>query len=273
MAHPSRSGTGLRRGILIAVLCSLGAAGCASAPTNGPAADLTIDANKARVSQHLAEAARQTGDYAGAIELYRRMLQAGGDPLTAHLGLGDSLLANGAPGDAEKEYQAAAVLAPGNPESQLGLGRALLAQHRPADAIAAFDRALQNGGARATALNGKGLALDFEGKHADAQGIYRQGLQEAPQDRVLRSNYGLSLALTGDYKTALDLLVPLAQGPAATARNRQNLALVLGLKGDTAAARTVALEDLSPDAVDGNMKFYEAARLVSVGQTAGASPH
>lgn len=237
-------------------------------------ANLAGTGDKARVSQQLAEAARQGADYAGAIELYRRMLEAGGDPLTAHLGLGDSFLGSGALDDAEKEYSAAAVIAPNRPEAQLGLGRVLLAKHRPAEALAAFDRALKDGNARSAALNGKGLALDFQNHHSEAQEAYRAGLAQAPQDRVLRSNYGLSLALAGDYKGALALLMPLAQDPAATARNRQNLALVLGLNGDTAAARTVAQHDLSPEAVDANMQFYEAARMASAGTVAGStSPH
>ena len=261
-------------GALLAVLCALDVAGCATEPPGGPATSLGGNADKARVSQQLAEAARQGADYPGAIELYRRMLEAGGDPFTAHLGLGASYLGSGALDDAQKEYLAAAAIGPARPEAQLGLGRMYLAMHRSAEAVAAFDMALKNGAARTVALNGKGLALDLGNHHPEAQAAYREGLAEAPQDRVLRSNYGLSLALSGDYKAALALLMPLAQDASATSRNRQNLALVLGLDGDTAAARTVAQHDLSPDAVDANMQFYEAARMASVGGAGGSvSPH
>ena len=256
------------------MLCAVGVAGCATEPPGGPATTLGGTADKARVSQQLAEAARQGADYAGAIELYRRMLDAGGDPLTGHLGLGDSYLASGALDDAQKEYLSAAAIGPTRPEAQLGLGRMYLAMHRSAEAVAAFDLALKNGAVRSVALNGKGLALDLQKHHPEAQQAYREGLAEAPKDRVLLSNYGLSLALSGDYKAALALLMPLAQDAAATARNRQNLALVLGLDGDTTAARSIALRDLSPEAVDANMQFYEAARMASVGAAAGgASPH
>ncbi|HEV2676362.1 MAG TPA: tetratricopeptide repeat protein [Aliidongia sp.] len=266
-------GRRFRGGALVAVLWSMGVAGCAVAPATDPVATLgNGGVDKAKVSQQLAEAARQGGDYAGAIELYRRMLAAGGDPLTAHLGLGDVMLASGALDDAEKEYQAAVVIAPSRPEAQLGMGRLLMARHRPAEALAAFDMALRNGAPRAVALNGKGLALDLQNHHAEAQNIYREGLADAPQDRVLRSNYGLSLALSGDYKGALALLMPLAQDAAASVRNRQNLALVLGLNGDTAAARSVALHDLSPEMVDANMQFYEAARMASVAPAATPAP-
>jgi Flp pilus assembly protein TadD len=258
--------------LLVAVLCTAGVAGCAEssipAPPDRVPANVGGMQDKARVSQQLAEAARQGTDYAGAIELYRKMLDAGGDPLQAHLGLGACFLATSAFDDAEKEYQAAIVIAPTRPEAQLGLGRVQLARHRPAEALAAFALALKNGADRAVALNGNGLALDLQDHHAAAQEAYREGLVQAPNDRVLRSNYGLSLALSGDYAAAEAMLMPLAQDPAATARNRQNLALVLGLKGDAAAARSIALHDLSPEAVDGNMRFYEAARLASAGAAA-----
>ena len=265
-------GRRFRGGALIAMLCALGVAGCATEPTSGPTATLTGNADKARVSQQLADAARQGADYAGAIELYRRMLDAGGDPFAAHLGLGASYLGNGSLEDAQKEYLSAAAIGPTRPEAQLGLGRVFLAMHRSAEAAAAFDMALKNGAPRTVALNGKGLALDLGNHHPDAQAAYREGLADAPQDRVLRSNYGLSLALSGDYKAALALLMPLAQDASATPRNRANLALVLGLDGDTTAARAVAQHDLSPDAVDANMQFYEAARMASVG-AGSASPH
>lgn len=263
----------LRARVLVAVLCSLGVAACATSPTQEPPHNLGEIKDKAMVSQHLADAARQEGDYAGAVELYRKMLAAGGDPFQAHLGLGDCLLASAALDDSEKEYQAAAVIAPERPEPQLGLGRALLARHSPEGALRAFDLALKNGADRAVAFNGKGLALDFMGRHADAQQAYQEGLKSAPQDRVLSSNYGLSLALSGDYRTALALLMPIAQDAAATPRNRQNLALVLGLKGDAAAARAVALHDLSAEAVDSNLQFYQAARLASAGSAGAAAPH
>ena len=263
----------LRLRALFAVLCSLSIAACASSPVAQQPNSLAEVKDTAKVSQHLADAARQEGDYAGAVELYRKMLAAGGDPFQAHLGLGDSLLASAALDDSEKEYQAAAVIAPGRPEPRLGLGRALLAKHRPAEALGAFDQALKNGADGAVALNGKGLALDYLGRHADAQLAYQEGLKVAPQDRVLRSNYGLSLALSGNYEPALALLMPIAQDAAATPRNRQNLALVLGLKGDPAAARAVALHDLSADAVDSNLQFYQAARLASAGTAGAAAAH
>jgi len=263
----------LRARALAAVLCTLGVAACATSPIPDQTHNLGEIKDKAKVSQQLADAARQGGDYAGAVELYRKMLQAGGDPFQAHLGLGDCLLATGALDDSEKEYQAAAVVAPDRPEAQLGLGRVLLAKHRPEQALGAFDLALKNGASHAVALNGKGLALDLLGRHADAQQAYQEGLKDASQDRVLRSNFGLSLALTGDYQGALALLTPIAQDAAATPRNRQNLALVLGLKGDTAAARSVALHDLSPEAVDSNLQFYQAARLAAAGTAGAAATH
>ncbi|GGF19588.1 hypothetical protein GCM10011611_26920 [Aliidongia dinghuensis] len=265
-------GRSTRRGAALALVLALGLAGCAAEPAPDRVPELTSNAEKARVSQQLAETARKGGDYAGAIDLYRKMLEAGGDPLIAHLGLADSLLAAGVLDKAAEEYTAAIAIAPNKPEPELGLGRLLLAGHRPAEALTAFDAALNKGGSRAAALNGRGLALDWQNDHAAAQQAYRDGLKDAPQDRVLHSNYGLSLALSGDYDGALSQLVPLAQDAQATVRNRQNLALVLGLKGDTEAARLVAQQDLGPDAVESNLKFYEAVRIASSGAAAGTTP-
>ena len=76
----------------------------------------------------------------------------------------------------------------------------------------------------------------------------------------MRNNYALSLALAGKYDDATDILQSLVQVPDAEERMRQNLALVYGLEGNDGQAAHFGRMDLDEDAVNNNLKYYQAMR-------------
>lgn len=209
---------------------------------------------------HVAEAARDGGDCASAIRIYRSMVQSGDRSDTVHVGLGDCLFLTGAYTEATVEYHEVDEHSPKIADAEIGLGRIFLAQHKAGDADVQFEGALKLLPADKRALNGAGVALDNLNRHAEAQVYYQRALAIAPDDRVIRNNYGLSLALSGNYAEAIAVLRPLVSEPGSTARNRQNLAMALALSGARSEATKVAEVDLDTASVNANLRFYDALR-------------
>jgi Flp pilus assembly protein TadD len=67
---------------------------------------------------------------------------------------------------------------------------------------------------------------------------------------------GLAMALAGDRAGAVAVLDSAARAPGADARTRQNLALAHALAGEWRAARTIAAQDLSGDALEQRMRQW-----------------
>jgi Flp pilus assembly protein TadD len=260
---------GLRKSTLaLAGVIAVAMGGCQQSPTTTKSNVM----NDPKDAIKLADAARDSGDFAVAIKLYNRAIENHGDTYEARLGLGVALAGAGEADQAETELRTAARMEPSKIDPDLALGRLSVQRHHPQEALLAFDAALILAPDSVPAWNGKGIALDMLERHLEAQECYRNGLARAPKDRNLHDNYGLSLALSGNYDEAIKELTALAQEPGATARNRQNLALALGLKGDVADARTVARTDLDEVSVASNLRFYEAARQAPVPKQSAVLP-
>jgi Flp pilus assembly protein TadD len=253
-----------------------GAAGCSL----GPRQVITTQAVEvpAEMSAHqrleeiirVADAARQSGNFSNAADLYRKAIAEGVDTLEIHLDLAESLLGSGDITAALSEYELVRDRAPTDARAEIGLGRLNLIRRQPALALAAYSLALQDSPGNLVAINGEGVALDLLGRHLDAQARYRQGLAENPDERTLRNNLGLSLVFTKDYDEAVAILTRLAQEPDATARNRQNLALALGMEGDSSDAKMVAAHDLDDASVENNLRYYDYMR--GAAPAGGADP-
>lgn len=254
----------LRAGFLIVLAGS--AAGCGL----GPRQVITTQAIQAppEMSAHkrleetvkVADAARQSGSFANAVDLYRKVIAEGVDTLEIHLDLAESLLGSGDIKGAESEYKFVENRAPTDVRPEIGLGRLNLVRRQPALALGAYSRALQDAPGNLVAINGKGVALDLLGRHLDAQAVYRRALLNNPDDRTLRNNLGLSLVFTKNYDEAVTILTALAEEPGATPRNRQNLALALGMQGDSTDAKMVAAHDLDDKSVENNLRYYDYMR-------------
>ena len=82
----------------------------------------------------------------------------------------------------------------------------------------------------------------------------------APGNIDLLNNLAYSYISAKKYDEAIKILSPLVDSPNATTRQRQNLALAYGLKGDESNARKIASRDLTPAAIDRNLKIYRELR-------------
>ena len=112
--------------------------------------------------------------------------------------LGRSLLRSGDIDGAEKAFQQAHLIAPGNVDVRVGLAQILVARQQPEEALAAFAGVLEGSSpTNVRALNGSGVALDALGRHAEAQERYRRVLAIAPSDRAAQNNLRISLSLAG----------------------------------------------------------------------------
>lgn len=68
--------------------------------------------------------------------------------------------------------------------------------------------------------------------------------------KLAAADYGLAVALSGDVETAVRTLESAIRDDGADAKTRQNLALAYAMAGRWSDARTMAMQDLSGDAVD-----------------------
>src|SRR6185369_13912762 len=103
-------------------------AGCAiptSPETKAGTADVGAD-----VSERLADAARNGGDWPNAVKLYQRAIAAKPEKPELYLGLGESLVAMGAIDDGVVALKKASSLAPQRTEALLALGRIYLVRQK-----------------------------------------------------------------------------------------------------------------------------------------------
>ncbi len=208
----------------------------------------------------VADNARARGEYATAINLYRRALAfAPQDPVPL-IGLGETLAAIGQPNEAAETFREALDFVPDNSQALRGLANALIQLDQTELAVEKLNVVLAKNPADVRALNSMGVARDKAGQFGEAQKHYRQAMALAPNDESVRGNLGLSLALSGDYDAAIETLSELATGPDATPRHRQNLALAYGLAGQPEKAAEVARRDLAEDDVQQNLGYYEVLR-------------
>ncbi len=250
-----------------AIALALGLQGCGMLPST-PKVDATgafaqpgRPGAKGLVAEKvgLADAALAAGDSAAAIRMYRDLAREYPLSIEPRIKLGSALLAVNAPQEAARVYEGANKLNP-TYDGVTGLGRVYLALRQPADALEEFDRAAKMRPGDATAMNGQGVALDQLGRHVEAQKIYLAILDKDPSNIKVRSNYALSLAFAGKYDDATDILSSLAQVPGSGEKIRQNLALVYGLAGNSGQAAHFGRMDLDEDAVNSNLKYYNAVR-------------
>jgi Flp pilus assembly protein TadD len=214
----------------------------------------------------LARAARQAGDFTSAVNLYRSAVETTSPDPALLVELGDTLVQSGAPDDGIDIYWRVLGLQKVDPKSGArlgavrGLARAYLTLGELATALEHWNEAHAMAPQDPGALVGQGVVLDMLGRHAEAQTAYRTVLTNAPHDVPARNNLALSLALTGHFPEALEIITPMARSSTATPQIRQNLALIYGLKGDPERASAMSRVDLDQQAVEANLKFFEAVR-------------
>ena len=147
--------------------------------------------------------------------------------------LGQSYLAAGRFGSAEASFRDTLTLSPDQPKAQFDLALAQIAQGHGTDAQATLH-----------ALHGA----------------------------IPTGDVGLALALSGDRTGAITMLTDLVRSGKSDVRSRQNLALAFALDGRWREARAMAMQDTTPDKINGQLDHWaELAAPTATGATQIAS--
>ena len=209
--NPLRLGTAVSAVALATMIT-----GCAS-PMSRSA---SVAPGKANLAYGIrAQMALGSGDYASAVDLAEKAVEASPRDAGIRALLGNAYFGSGRFASAEGAYNDSLALAPAQP--QVILKRALVQ-----------------------------IAL---GKNSEAISSL-----QAAQNLIDPADYGLALALAGQPYEAVQVLESAARAQGADSRVRQNLALAYAISGDWTAARTVAAQDLSADLVDGRIQQWMA---------------
>jgi Flp pilus assembly protein TadD len=128
-----------------------------------------------------------------AIELFQQALRVDPDSVTAHVDLGNALLAQGKADDAIRNYEQALRIDPDDSKAHYNLGLALALVGRVPEAIEQWEQTLRINPDDADARYNLGLALGQEGRFQEAIGHYQQALRINPD--LVEGHYNLGLAL------------------------------------------------------------------------------
>jgi Flp pilus assembly protein TadD len=208
-------------------------------------------------------AARNGGDLANAVGVYRRASEV--DPLNPAplVAVGDTLLEMGSVNEAIVAYNNALLRGGENPSALLGLAKAYLKTGKPALAMEPLSKAYALNPDNPKVVLLLGVTKDLTGERREAQAWYRRGLELAPGDQALTVDLALSLALSGDYSTSIAVLQPIAIGPRGSAQERQTLALIYGLRGNATEAARLNRIDLDDASTEHNLAYYATLRALA----------
>jgi Flp pilus assembly protein TadD len=211
-------------------------------------------------SLRFARAARDSGDLAAAMRLYKTLVAMKSVDPEVRVEYGEVLLAANMPDDAIDSFSQVPAGSPAHLGALLGQTKAYLTLGEPAKSLEFADQALALAPSDERVLVDRGVVLDSLDRHAEAQASYRAVLAAAPRQVSARNNLALSLAVTGQFDEAVALLTPLVRSSEATPRIRENLALVYGLMGDADSAAMLSRSDLDDSSIRANLEFMAAVR-------------
>ncbi len=244
-------------------LSGLVLAGCSTSDPLKDAARHAVptgpDGSTYRVLLRVADSTAESGDWSGAVELYRRAHKLDTTQVEALLGLGKSLGRLGAYDDAADAFKSALALKADSFEAAFGLGGALIGLDQPALARVHLEHALSLR-QDARVHNALGFSHDMQRAHGKAQDDYRKGLALDAKSLSLHNNLGLSQIMNGELKQAIETLQAAVKLSGAGPVHRQNLALALALAGDFDGAARTSREDLEESAIKNNLAYYSALR-------------
>jgi tetratricopeptide (TPR) repeat protein len=111
----------------------------------------------------------QTATWRNTEVLYRQALDVTDGNYLAYRALGNALLGQQRFDEAEQNFEAAALLAPGWSAPRLGLGDVAMARGQTEQALRAFEDELKRDPKNTDAAGRYGLALGLQGRHAEAR--------------------------------------------------------------------------------------------------------
>lgn len=209
----------------------------------------------------IGDAARDAGDIAAAIPIYRRAHALAPLEVPPLLRLARTLDTVGAYREAGNAWKRALMIDPRSFEARLGYGETLAALDQPTLALEQF-RLARELGSSAGLFNGIGVANDLLGDAAAAQAAYREGLGVERSLRLL-NNLGLSLALVGETEEAIAIPEEANTFPGAGRRHRTNLALAYALGGAPERAAAIMAVDADQLSADRAQAFYTMVASLS----------
>jgi len=217
------------------VLLTLVLAACGSTSR-----DVAVTGFSGEASQHVAQAAEESGDVELAGQIYAQAAAANPSDAAAQLRYADALARDGdiaAAGDLLRS-RLATVSDP--LPLRDGLGSIYVVTGEPARAVTEYDAVLAAKPNDMRALVNKGVALDLLGRHGDAQALYQKALAFAPGDATILNDMALSMLLAGHPREAEQVVAPLRSQPDVAPRIRAGVGVVLAANGDVDGARQMA---------------------------------
>ena len=192
------------------------------------------------ISELFAAAARhyQSGEFADAIVLYRRVLEARPDLAEVHSSLGAALKGQGNLDGAAASYRRALALKPDYPNALNNLGNILTLQGKHNDAVDAYRRVLVLNAGNAVAHNNLGVALKDQGKFDEALKSCTRALALEPNYVEAHINIGNILRAQGKLDEAVTSYGQALAAKPDHAEAHNNIALALMDQGKLAEAMT-----------------------------------
>jgi Flp pilus assembly protein TadD len=117
-------------------------------------------------------------------------------------------------------------------------------------------------------LSARGTVLAKEGRHNESIAFFERARPLSADHASVVNNLALAYMMSGDPAKAEPLLRQAAVAEPANVRVRQNLALVLSLQGRFDEAKSLAAQDLSPDAAAANAELMR--KIVRIEQKPAA---
>lgn len=198
----------------------------------GRALDMDPDSPIARFN--LAEVLRRQGQFAAAVEQYRRTLAVDPNYAKAHLGLGLVNRQQGRP--AMESFRRALQSDPLLAEALLGLGREALERRPPAEAAGHFLQALRVDPDSAEANLNLGLTQARRGLQSEALAAFRQAAALDPASPEAHYNLGVALARRGRIREALEAFRQAVRLKPEDAEAHSNLGMAYSQLGRLEAA-------------------------------------
>lgn len=229
--------------------------GCSGPEGSGVREDRRQESGSPESLFRIAQSMRETGDYATAIKMYRKVLSLDPHFYKASFKLGQTYQDVGRHQEAMQIYQDLLKKGVGDLETQKALGKIYISTNKANLGISIFKKLLQKTPKDITILNGLGICHDILGDAKKAQMWYQKALEIYPHNKGIESNLGLSFTMDGNYTKGIAILSRIANQPDATARDRQNLAMAYGLAGDMEKASKFFSIDLDQFSVRNNIAY------------------
>jgi len=133
------------------------------------------------------------GDFAGAEQHLRRVIESGKSKASDYHNLGIALMGMGRLADAQASLETAVAQDPSNGRGWALLGSIRLKRGQPPGAVEAFQKAIPLGFDNVSMRVDLALALGLAGKPEEAAAAFDSILAERPDDPTVRFRYGLLL--------------------------------------------------------------------------------